>query len=211
MSTGSPPLPLAHEGIAAAAATHAGRFRRPPAPRSTPPSSPRSAPPSPPARFSAPCLYRPLATPPPWLGFRAGLRRRVSGDPGSSLLPSWPGSATPTPHLLFMSSAADADGARHGSSPSTTVAAVKGFFTEMWRTRRLELGIAIPGRCVCRRPRLHWGSAAAQSVARVAASPGGAPATALAIPAVTVAAPNVGDGESLLGFRCSLAVRRLEV
>ncbi|XP_044336198.1 uncharacterized protein [Triticum aestivum] len=77
--TGSPPLPLADEVTAAAA--HAGRFRRAPAPRSTAPSSPCSAPPSPPARFSSPGLYRPLATTPPWLGFRAVLRRRVSGGP----------------------------------------------------------------------------------------------------------------------------------
>ncbi|XP_044432500.1 uncharacterized protein [Triticum aestivum] len=106
--TGSPPLPLA-QVLAAAATTHAGSFRRAPTPRSTPPNSPQSAPPYPPARFSAPGLYRPLETPPPWLGFRAGLRRRVSGGP-------------------------DADGARHGNSPSTMVAAIKGFFTEMWRT-----------------------------------------------------------------------------
>ncbi|KAI5021141.1 hypothetical protein ZWY2020_054705, partial [Hordeum vulgare] len=33
------------------------------------------------ARFFAPVLYLPLATPPPWLGFRAGLRRHVSGGP----------------------------------------------------------------------------------------------------------------------------------
>ncbi|XP_044457113.1 uncharacterized protein [Triticum aestivum] len=76
---GSTPLPLAHEVTAAAA--HAGRFRRAPALRSTAPSSPCSAPPSPPARFSSPGLYRPLATTPPWLGFRAVLRRRVSGGP----------------------------------------------------------------------------------------------------------------------------------
>ncbi|XP_044431204.1 uncharacterized protein [Triticum aestivum] len=76
---GSPPLPLAHEVTAAAA--HAGRFRRAPALRSTASSSACSAPPSPPARFSSPGLYRPLATTPPWLGFRAVLRRRVSGGP----------------------------------------------------------------------------------------------------------------------------------
>ncbi|XBJ23824.1 hypothetical protein VPH35_001846 [Triticum aestivum] len=76
---GSTPLPLAHEVTAAAA--HAGRFRRAPALRSTAPSSPCSAPPSPPARFSSPGLYRPLATTPPWLGFRAVLRRCVSGGP----------------------------------------------------------------------------------------------------------------------------------
>uniref|UniRef100_A0A8R7U407 Uncharacterized protein n=1 Tax=Triticum urartu TaxID=4572 RepID=A0A8R7U407_TRIUA len=132
-STGSPPLPLA-QVLAAATTTHARSFRRAPTPRSTPPNSPRSAPPYPPARFSVPGLYRPLETPPPWLGFQAGLRRRVSGGPGSSLLPSWLGSTTPTPHILFMSSAADADGAHHGNSPSTMVAAIKGFFTEMWRT-----------------------------------------------------------------------------
>ncbi|XP_048570573.1 uncharacterized protein LOC125551393 isoform X5 [Triticum urartu] len=79
--TGSPPLPLADEVTAAAA--HAGRFRRAPAPHSTAPSSPCSAPPSPPARFSSPGLYRPLATTPPWLRFRAVLRRRVSGGPRS--------------------------------------------------------------------------------------------------------------------------------
>ncbi|XP_044414685.1 uncharacterized protein [Triticum aestivum] len=79
-STGSPPLPLAH-GVIAAATTHAGRFRRPPATRNTPPSSPWSGPASPPARFSAPVLCRPLPTPLLWLGFRAGLRRRVSGGP----------------------------------------------------------------------------------------------------------------------------------
>ena len=78
--TSSPPLPLTHE-VLAAATTHAGRFRRAPAPRSTPPSSPWSAPPSPPSRFSAPGLYQPLATPPPWLGFLARVRRRVSGGP----------------------------------------------------------------------------------------------------------------------------------
>ncbi|XP_048552701.1 serine/arginine repetitive matrix protein 1-like [Triticum urartu] len=102
-------LSLSLKFLAAAATTHAGSFRRAPTPRSTPPNSPQSAPPYPPARFSAPGLYRPLETPPPWLGFRAGLRRRVSGGP-------------------------DADGARHGNSPSTMVAAIKGFFTEMWRT-----------------------------------------------------------------------------
>uniref|UniRef100_A0A8R7U622 Uncharacterized protein n=1 Tax=Triticum urartu TaxID=4572 RepID=A0A8R7U622_TRIUA len=107
-STGSPPLPLA-QVLAAATTTHARSFRRAPTPRSTPPNSPRSAPPYPPARFSVPGLYRPLETPPPWLGFQAGLRRRVSGGP-------------------------DADGAHHGNSPSTMVAAIKGFFTEMWRT-----------------------------------------------------------------------------
>ncbi|KAM3207503.1 hypothetical protein ACQJBY_062640 [Aegilops geniculata] len=64
---------------------HAGCFRRPLTPRSTPPSSPRSSPPSPPARFFAPVLYRPLATPPPWLGFWAGLRRCVSGGPRNFL------------------------------------------------------------------------------------------------------------------------------
>ena len=110
--TGSPPLPLAHEVTAA----HVGRFRRSPAPRSTPSRSPRSAPPFPPARFSAPGLYCKLATPPSWLGFQVGLRRRVSGGPWFLLLPSWTGSATPTPHLLFISSAADVDGPRHGSS-----------------------------------------------------------------------------------------------
>ena len=78
--TGSPPLPLAHE-VLAAATTHAGHFRLAPATRSTLPSSPRSAPPSPPDRFSASGLYRPLATPPTWLGFRPRLRWRIAGGP----------------------------------------------------------------------------------------------------------------------------------
>ncbi|XP_044367640.1 uncharacterized protein [Triticum aestivum] len=76
----SPSLPLAHE-LLAANTTRAAGFRRAPTPRSTPPRPPRSAPPSPPSRFSVPVLYRPLATKPPWLGFRAGLPRRVSGGP----------------------------------------------------------------------------------------------------------------------------------
>ncbi|XP_044318462.1 uncharacterized protein [Triticum aestivum] len=46
-----------------------------------PRAPPSSAPPSPPSRFSAPGLYCPLATTPPWLGFRAVLRRPVSGGP----------------------------------------------------------------------------------------------------------------------------------
>uniref|UniRef100_A0A453P2A6 Uncharacterized protein n=1 Tax=Aegilops tauschii subsp. strangulata TaxID=200361 RepID=A0A453P2A6_AEGTS len=86
--TGSPPLPLAHE-VLAAATTHAGHFRRPPATHSTLPSSPRSAPPSPLDRFSASGLYRPLATPPPWLGFRPRLRRRISGGPRCRCSTPW--------------------------------------------------------------------------------------------------------------------------
>ncbi|XBJ19999.1 hypothetical protein VPH35_010894 [Triticum aestivum] len=46
-----------------------------------PRAPPSSAPPSSPSRFSAPGLYCPLATTPPWLGFRAVLRRPVSGGP----------------------------------------------------------------------------------------------------------------------------------
>uniref|UniRef100_A0A453T290 Uncharacterized protein n=3 Tax=Aegilops tauschii subsp. strangulata TaxID=200361 RepID=A0A453T290_AEGTS len=64
ISTSSPPPSLAHEALAAAA-THAGRFRRAPPPRSTPSSSPWSTQPSPLSIFSAPGLCRPLATPPP--------------------------------------------------------------------------------------------------------------------------------------------------
>ncbi|EMS64272.1 hypothetical protein TRIUR3_12589 [Triticum urartu] len=52
------------------------------------PSFPQSAPPSPPSRLSAPSLYSPLATTHPWLGFRAWLRRRVSGGP-RFVLPSF--------------------------------------------------------------------------------------------------------------------------
>ncbi|KAI4984281.1 hypothetical protein ZWY2020_054562, partial [Hordeum vulgare] len=55
------------------------------APRSAPTSSSRSAPPSPPARFSALVLHRPLPSPYPWLGFLAGLRRRVSDGPRCSM------------------------------------------------------------------------------------------------------------------------------
>ncbi|VAI74985.1 unnamed protein product [Triticum turgidum subsp. durum] len=52
------------------------------------PSCRRSAPPSPPPRLSAPGLYSPLATTHPGLGFRAWLRRRVSGGP-RFVLPSF--------------------------------------------------------------------------------------------------------------------------
>ncbi|EMS56562.1 hypothetical protein TRIUR3_22429 [Triticum urartu] len=95
--TGSPPLPLAH-AILAAATTHASRFRRAPAPRSTPLSSPSFALPSPLARFSAPSVYRLLATPPPWLGFRVGLRRCISGGPSGSHGTSWHVEASPNLH-----------------------------------------------------------------------------------------------------------------
>ncbi|KAI4963136.1 hypothetical protein ZWY2020_019668, partial [Hordeum vulgare] len=44
------------------------------------PSSPRFARPSPSARFFALVLYRQLETT-PWLGFRAGLCRRISSGP----------------------------------------------------------------------------------------------------------------------------------
>ncbi|XBI10264.1 hypothetical protein VPH35_137578 [Triticum aestivum] len=78
----SPPLPLAHEPAAAAAATHVGRFSgdlrrraaRPLAPHGPrlPPLRPESPLPSSTARSQAH---------PPWLGFRVGLRRHVSGCP----------------------------------------------------------------------------------------------------------------------------------
>ncbi|KAF7019948.1 hypothetical protein CFC21_033076 [Triticum aestivum] len=89
------------------------------------PSFPRSAPPSPPSRLSAPGLYSPLATTHPWLGFRAWLRRRVSGGP-RFVLPSFLAEircpyTSPSLHILCWR----CSWARHGSSPSTTVAAVK--------------------------------------------------------------------------------------
>ncbi|KAI4987661.1 hypothetical protein ZWY2020_028419, partial [Hordeum vulgare] len=79
---GSPPLPLAKSSPPQPPPPiHTGRIRRAPAPRCARTSSSRSAPPSPPARFSAPVLHLPLATPYPWLGFRAGLRRCISSGP----------------------------------------------------------------------------------------------------------------------------------
>ncbi|VAI19225.1 unnamed protein product [Triticum turgidum subsp. durum] len=68
MKSSPPPPPMPAASGASGAARHA-------------PSCRRSAPPSPPPRLSAPGLYSPLATTHPWLGFRAWLRRRVSGGP----------------------------------------------------------------------------------------------------------------------------------